>query len=351
MTAETDPLHKQCELAAKLWSRTFSGLTAMTYRERGDEAISQLWYLLLTTHQGGHYREGLRKLGIRDDEPPAVAAAKYHYFTNLLGGLPMEYVEESPRKVWVRYLAPMWTYAGVTMLALPGKLRRRIMSSWHPRNGELMGCPRLGWVGTKFVMEGSPYDEGYFCEYDRDLSPDERMGWETPKHTPECDYSKLPDLDPVMWPDARRWKARRNFSAGYVSTPVQILYRLYGEYVTHYLVGETLRCLAVQYTHEFLRDLDIKGRDLDSIVALFSGLLSACGQNFEVSSDGDRRRRIVLHGFKPFEDDALEGLRAACFQFQEMATRLMNGHVAVTRRRIDETTEEWQLHDTGNWLW
>jgi hypothetical protein len=154
-------LRVRCEVAAKLWGRTFSALTAMTFREKGEDAIHKLWFLLLASHQGDHFREGLKKLGIHDD-PPAVAAAKYHYFTNIIGGLDMEYVEESPRKVWIRYKAPMWTYAGVAMIALPGSLRRTILSSWHPRNGIYMGCPRLGYVGTKFIMEGEPYDEGYF---------------------------------------------------------------------------------------------------------------------------------------------------------------------------------------------
>ena len=88
-----------CMAATKLWGRTFSALTAMTLREKGEEAVHRLWFDLLRRHQVGHYREGLRKLGIGDNESPAVAAAKYHYFTNTPGGLDLEYIEESPKKV------------------------------------------------------------------------------------------------------------------------------------------------------------------------------------------------------------------------------------------------------------
>ena len=103
--------------------------------------------------------EGIEKLGIHEDTP-AVAAAKYHYHTNIIGGLDMEYCEESDRKAWIRYKAPMWVYDGVGMLAMPGGLRRTVFSAWHPRNGRLMGCPRLGYVGTKFIMEGRGVDGG-----------------------------------------------------------------------------------------------------------------------------------------------------------------------------------------------
>ena len=133
--------------------------TAVTYRELGEAALHKLWFDVLCNHQVDRYREGLDKLGIHEDTP-AVAAAKYHYHTNIIGGLDMEYCEESDRKAWIRYKAPMWVYDGVGMLAMPGGLRRTVFSAWHPRNGRLMGCPRLGYVGTKFIMEGRDVDGG-----------------------------------------------------------------------------------------------------------------------------------------------------------------------------------------------
>ena len=139
---ELDLLRHQYGTATRLWGRMFSGLTAVTYREKGEAAVHRLWHEVLTSHQDERYHEGLAKLGI-DKDSPAVAAAKYHYYTNLIGGLTMEYAEESPRKAWVRYTAPMWLYDGVAMLAMPGNLRRTILGSWHPRNGEMMGCPCL----------------------------------------------------------------------------------------------------------------------------------------------------------------------------------------------------------------
>jgi hypothetical protein len=344
-------LRADCLLAAKLWGRTFSALTAMTFREKGEEAVHRLWFQLLTRHQVGHYREGLRKLGIRDDEPPAVTAAKYHYFTNVLGGLDLEYIEESPKKVWIRYLAPMWTYAGVAMMAMPGSLRRTIFSAWHPRNGVLMGCPRLGWVSTKFIMEGDPYDEGYFREYDHDLGPDEIMRYEVASHTPECDRTKLPVLDPVQWPEERQLKARRNYSAGYVSTTVDVLCRMFGSAVTNFIISQTQRCLAIQYTHELASDMGLKGtRDVTAVASFFTRLLTACGQRFETEQLNPSKFRIVMSTFKPFDNDVDDGLREAWFAFQQMSARLISPRIAVGRRYEGEH-EIWEIEEAGHWRW
>jgi len=346
-------LRMRADLATKLWGRTFSGLTCMTFREKGEPALHRLWFLVLSGHQVERYREGLQKLGIAGD-PPAVAAAKYHYFTNLIGGLSMEYVEESPKKVWIRYTAPMWTYDGVALLALPANLRRTIFSAWHPQNGRLMGCPRLGYVGTKFIMEGDPYDEGYFMEYDHDLAPSEVMRYETVTRTPEFDPAKAPRLDPAAWPEARVLKARRNFSGGYVRATVEMLMGMYGLHATCHIAALAMRCLAVQYVHAFRSALGIEGRGAADVAALFAGLLDACGQDFVRERIDDRRHRIVLGSFLPLAPDAPEAIRGAWFAFQEGAARVVNGRLRVSRRiegvggAADH--EVWEIEDTGRWL-
>lgn len=349
-------LRRDCDLAAKFWGRTFSGLGAVTYREKGEAAIKELWVKLLGQHQEGFYEQGLGKLGIPPDTPPAVAAAQYHYLTNLIGGLTMEYVEESPKKVWIRYTAPMWTYDGVAMMALPSRLRRTIFAGWHPHNGRMMGCPRLGWVATKFIMEGEPYDEGYFIEYDRDLEPGEELRYELAGTTPEFDPAKAPKLDTGLWPEARQLKARRNWSREYVRTTTDCLLQMFGEQTTSSLLHQTMRGLAIQYTHELRHDLGIAECDLQGVIGLFEGLLSACDQDFTSKAQSATTHRIVLRSFKPYDDGmATEAVRAAVFQFFEMAVRLMNGRISVRRRPepilppVDY--EVWDLEDTGRWLW
>lgn len=347
---ELETLKHRYGTATRLWGRTFSGLTAMTFREKGEAALLKLWYDVLTDHQDERYHEGLVKLGI-DKAPPAVAAAKYHYYTNLIGGLSMEYAEESPRKAWVRYTAPMWTYDGIAMLALPAKLRRTILGAWHPRNGEMMGCPRLGWVATKFIMDGDPYDEGYFIEHERDLAPGERYRFEHVTATPAHQPDKAPTLDPEEWPEARLVRARRNFSSRYLRTTVDILARSFGDVAAWYIVQQTMRCLAVQYTHEMAQRLGITGTGVRDIGALYAGLLGCCTQDFEHEDISATRQRIVLKSYRPFEDDAEEGLRAAMFHFQSMGARVLNGRVRAVRTPDGAGREVWEFEDAGRWLW
>jgi hypothetical protein len=353
--SELERLRGDCELAAKFWGRAFGALGAIVVREKGEEAIKRLWSLMLHQHQQGFYRQGLEKLGIGADEPPAVAAAKYHWYTNLIGGLSMEYVEETPKKVWIRYTAPMWTYPGVTLMAMPSSLRRTIFSIWHPANGRMMGNKRLGWVATKFIMEGHPYDEGYFIEYDHDLAPGEELKFEQPAHTPEFDPLKAPRLDPAVWPEARMLKARRNWSREYVQTTVDCLAQMYGPYTTQHLLQETMRCMAVQYTHELKKDAGVEGEDAAAMTEFFARMLRAQNQDFQVEKIGAEHHRIVLDSFRPFSGEVPEGVRRACFDFQTTAAWIINGRVAITRTPVPDglnpSSEVWDIRDTGRWLY
>ena len=349
-SAELEVLTHQCGVSTRLWGRMFSGLTAVTYNDKGHDAVHKLWYEVLTSHQDERYHEGLDKLGI-DKDPPAVAAAKYHYYTNLIAGLSMEYAEESPRKAWVRYTAPMWTYDGVAMLAMPSDLRRTILGAWHPRNGEMMGCPQLGWVATKFIMEGDPYDEGYFIEHDHDLGPNEIYRIEHVTSSPPHDPTKAPQLDPVEWPPARLVKARRNFSSRYFRSTVEVLLRQLGEVATLALINKSMRMLANQYTHELSEKLDRQGDGARDIAQFFSDLLTCCFRDHSVEDISATHQRIHVRSFKPFEDDIAENLKQAMFAFEEMCTRQINGNVKIHRSSVSAVEDVWEIEDTGRWLW
>ena len=122
---DIERLRHDCAVAGKLWNRTFSGLLFSTLRSHGPSMLDHLWAALLRSHQDKYYLASLDKLGIAND-PPAVAAARYHYFSNALGG-PAWSMEESPRKVWIRYLAPAWTCPGTALRTTP----------WCPAHGLL----------------------------------------------------------------------------------------------------------------------------------------------------------------------------------------------------------------------
>ena len=350
-----DRLRADTALASKYWGRTFGGLAAVTNRERGERALAELWSDTLRTHQEANFLEGLRKLGIRDDEPAAVKACKYHYFTNLIGGLKMEYIEESPRKCWVRYLAPMWTYSGLAMLAIPSHVRRYNGRSWHARNGLLLGNDRLQYVKTKTITEGEPYDEGYFIEHDKPVPPEEAFLDKAVARSPEFDPAKAPKLDPDLWPEERQLKARAKYSAGYVSRSMRVLLDRFGVDVAAYLVGHTMRGIAIQYIHELQADAGIEGKDVHSVAAVFARILAACRQDFEVEKVSATRARIILHSYKPFDWEVPERLRDAYFEFQRMGGRILNGRLKISRSVLPALgpveQEIWEFEDMGQWLW
>lgn len=358
-------LAEQCRFASHFWRLVFGGLTAIVYRQLGTEAFQRVRVAILGHHQTGHYREGLRKLGIGDDEPPAVAAAKYHYLSNSMGGLGLQYVEESPRKVWLRYIGPMWTFPGMTMLALPSTMRRADFTAWHPRNGVFMGCPRLGWVSTKSISEGDPYDEGYFQEYDHDLSDAERMRYETVLSTPECDPAKLPVLDPAAWPEARKLRTLRKFAGEYVESTVEVIGQLYGEREAAFVVSQAMSMLAAQYTAELAEELGCGGGPgggaaagegnrvgVAAVADFFVMMLRAFDQSHEVVARGGDEVCVRVEGVRPFRRPVPSRIRDAYFDFQRTATRILDGHVEVTRSADPASlAETWRFRDTGRWLW
>jgi hypothetical protein len=346
-TTDTALLRRQSALASKLWGRAFSALTLAALRETDAATLTRLWFDLTHAHQAESYVAGLRKLGI-DREPPAIAAAKYHYFSNAIGGLAMEYVEESPRKVWIRYVAPSWTYAGTALAGLPRGVRRfGTFASWHPFNGALMGCPRLGWVLTKLMDEGEACDEGYFIEHDRDLAPEERMRYEVAPRTPEFDPAKAPQLDPLQWPEPRLLKARRGYARSYVDETVKTLAAILGPNRASDITAQAMRAVAIQYTHELAVDLGIAGKSFADICAFITGVLSASGQPFAATKRDGKNFVLTLDGLLPFRHPG-EELRMAYFQFFVMAVRILNGRIRVARTAESET---WRIEDTGRWLW
>lgn len=350
-SAETlEELRARTALAGKFAWLMVSGMTAMCYREKGEATLIEIWRRLLAGEQRDRFLAALDKLEIRDN-PPAVTAALYHYFSNSIGGLNMQVVIESPRKAWIRYMAPWGSYPGIAALAVPPAVRRTILSTWHPRNGELLGCPRLGWVATKFVAEGHPYDEGYFYEYDHDLRPEERFRVEHVERTPEFDPEAAPKLNPDTWPEARILKGGYNYGVDYVRHVVAILYELLGVNGATDVIRAAMRLLAAQFTQDLARTTGETGTDAIGVLRMFAALFAAFRN--EVSVEGDAGRAVLrLKGFTPFTDEAAPELRAAVYEFFAMAVRQQNGHLRLERAPLGAAGEEvWTLTDAGEWLW
>ena len=135
---------------------------------RGTADAAEFVFRVFRRQQQERFLPGLEKLGL-SHLPPAVAAAQYHYLSNWIGGVHVEYMYETDRKAWIRYPPPRWIWRGTAICGVPGEVSRAMLRGWHANNGVSLGNPNLGFVCTKQSVDGQDGLEGYYCEYDHPL--------------------------------------------------------------------------------------------------------------------------------------------------------------------------------------
>ena len=96
----------QIEAVAKTYHHWITGLTLAIISKKGASVAERFVFRLFRKQHLEKFIGGLEKLGLQDT-PAAIACAKYHYFSNQLGGVSVEYLEESPKKAWIRYPPPV----------------------------------------------------------------------------------------------------------------------------------------------------------------------------------------------------------------------------------------------------
>ena len=133
------------------------------------------WVLRVFRHQ--HHEKFLPsfgKLGL-EGMPDAVACAAYHYLSNSIGGVTVEFMRESDRKAWINFVPPRWIYPGASICGVPSEVSRAFLRGWYAQNGVSLKNPRLGFVCTAQTTDGQHGLSGYFLEHDHDLAPEERL--------------------------------------------------------------------------------------------------------------------------------------------------------------------------------
>jgi hypothetical protein len=291
---------------------------------------------------------GLEKLGLRG-LPDAVAAARYHYLSNYLGGVGVEYIEESPRKAWVRYTLPRWMYDGTAICAVPSEVSRAVLRGWHAHNGVSLGNPRLGFVCTKQTTDGQPGLEGYYYEYDRELAPEERLRFAPGEEGPDFDPALAPRAEGADWPPERLEKARRNYAIQYVRSILPALLETAGPAETRHLGGVTGQLIGMQYYRQTSALLGISGDGPEAFAAYLTATGRAQDDEVEWTRDGDavvvrQRTWRVMRGLRdlhPAAFDAWNGL-------WEGALAAHNRRLVLTvPRRLDwgDACFEWRIRE------
>ncbi|WP_027579838.1 hypothetical protein [Bradyrhizobium sp. Ai1a-2] len=221
-----------------------TGLILMLASRAGTARAAEVVFRTFRRQQLARFVPGLKKLGL-DKLPHAVACAQYHYLSNQVGGVKVEYVYESDQKAWVRYPPPRWIWSGTAICGIPSEVSRAMLRGWHANNGVVLGNPRLGFVCTGQTVDGQPGLEGYYKEWDHDLTPDERLQFSPGEQCPPFRTDLAPRLPENTWPEERLQKVLRNYAMEYITSIVPETIAVLGPEEGGHLAGAAARLVGM----------------------------------------------------------------------------------------------------------
>lgn len=273
---------------AELYRGFFAGLILRTVVQRGAADAAELMFRTFRRQHHARFLPGLRKLGL-DGLPHAVAAASYHYLSNRIGGVSVEFMPETDRKAWIRFPPPRWVWPGVTICAIPTEVSAAMLRGWQAHNGVSLGNPRLGFVCTAMTSDGQPGLEGYFLEHAHDLAPEERLRFARHETAPPFDPARVPALAPADWPTDRLAKAHRGYAMEYIRSSLPELVQAFGPDTARFLGVGAGRLVGMQMYDETVAGLGLAGvpRDPAGFGQVMLALTEAQGDQAVLSLDAD----------------------------------------------------------------
>jgi hypothetical protein len=264
----------QWRAIADLYHAYFTGLILTVVTRRGTADAAEFVFRVFRRQQQERFLPGLTKLGL-SHLPPAVAAAQYHYLSNWIGGVHVEYMYGTDRKAWIRYPPPRWIWKGTAICGVPGEVSRAMLRGWHANNGAALGNLKLGFVCTKQSVDGQDGLEGYYCEYDSELEPDQRLVFARHLEAPLFDPAAAPALPVASWPKPRLEKAYRNYAMEYVKTAAPVMVQLFGPEDAGYLLHLTGKLIGMQYFDETAQVLAGRRGAAEDFTGFLRALLDA----------------------------------------------------------------------------
>jgi hypothetical protein len=271
---------------AELYHAYFTGLIlTLVTRRSGPDAAE--WVLRLFRHQ--HHEKFLSsfdKLGLRG-MPDAVACAAYHYLSNSIGGVSVDFMRESDRKAWINFVPPRWIYPGASICGVPSEVSRGFLRGWYAQNGVSLGNPRLGFVCTAQTTDGQHGLAGYFLEHERELAPEERLQFRPGELAPPFDPAQAPRLPAADWPAERLAKAERNYAMEYIRSGLPRLAELFGPAEAAHLGRVTGRLVGAQLYHATAALLGVTPGGAEAFGQFMQGLAAGEGDSATLSRDGE----------------------------------------------------------------
>ncbi|MGK2741380.1 hypothetical protein ACSHT0_10820 [Tepidicaulis sp. LMO-SS28] len=235
--------------AAALYHAYFTGLMLHLTLRKGAATAGEWTFRLFRRQHLEKFKSSFDKLGVTH-LPDAVAAAQYHYLSNSVGGVEVEFIPESDTKAWVHFCHPRWMFQGTALCGLPVEVSRGFLTGWYGHNGVSLNNPRLGFVCVSEDMTGQYGLSGYFKEFDHELAPHERLQFAPGEICPPFDAAKAPVLDTEAWPAARLIKANRNYAMDYIKTGLNELCALLGPAEARDIAGHAAALIGRQFYRE-----------------------------------------------------------------------------------------------------
>ncbi|WP_428521743.1 hypothetical protein [Roseibium sp.] len=329
------------EVQANLHHQYFLGLQLMVAVEEGRDVVGDWMFRLFRRQHTDKFLSSFEKLGL-SDLPHAVACAKYHVLSNGVGGVRVEYMEESDRKAWVRFRYPRWMYDGPAICGIPVEASRGFLKGWYAQNGVSLNNPRLGYVCVSEDLTGQFGLCGYFQEYDLDLEPEERLRFAPNEIPPPFDPEKQPTPPDEHWSEERLAKASRNYAMEYCRNGIRELVGVIGRDKAVKIGKRAARLTGLQQYRHMAQQLGCQDGDIGDAAHFLCAALEGMGDAVTLNLASDGRTATLYQGGLRIVRGMKEtdrGDMLACW------TELWRGAVASHRIFLDLEVE-----DTGEAL-
>ena len=332
---------------ADLHHQYFLGLQLMVAVEESKQTVFDWMFRLFRKQHEEKFLSSFSKLGL-DGLPDAVACAKYHVLSNGMGGVAVEYMPESDTKAWVRFRYPRWMYAGPAICGIPMEAGRGFLHGWYAQNGVSLENPRLGFVCVSEDVTGQFGLCGYFKEYDRDLSPDERLIFSPDERTPLYDAEAQPAPPQSEWNEERLLKANRNYAVEYIRNGIAALIEVVGEARAEALAARAARLTGLQHYSVMAAATGAVDGGVEDAAHFLVRMFSGMGDKATVIDQSIAEAEILHEGFRVGRD--MSGpARSVLFKSW---TALWQGAISSHRAPMsltseladkDETTVRWTV--------
>lgn len=336
--------------AATLYHRYFTGLLLTVVTRRSAADAGELTFRLFRKQHHDKFLSSLAKLGL-DGLPDPVKAAGYHYLSNRIGGVQVEFVRESDAKAWVHFVPPRWIYDGAAICGIPSEVSRGVLRGWYAQNGPSLGNPRLGFVCCQQTTDGQPGLSGYFLEHDRELAPEERLRFSPGELPPRFDPAVAPRLDEGAWTPERLAKANRNYAMEYVKNALPILAEIFGPAEAAHLGRVTGRLIGMQFYAEIAQTLGGTEPGPRGFANLLAALAAGQDDACEIDAGGEsalvrQTSWRLMRGVADVPDSVFEGWNGLIEGLLAVHDRFLTIDV---RQRLDrgDPAFEWVVRPRG----